>query len=179
MLRAFAVGVTLLTVVSACDVAQVETPDPAAIPSGAPVAQGEEATGPITVLGSGETFDLGWRYVIYESAEGWCTQLEMSGVAATGCGDPLPAEGEHIGGVSVGGPIGDGITTAEGIVSEEIVTVWLIDEQAGRLPATLMPLDEAGLEGQAFVGFMPPDGTLTHIQAVALSGEILATYEVP
>ena len=42
-----------------------------------------------------------------------------------------------------------------------------------------MPLDEAGLEGQAFVGFMPAEATPTHIQAVALSGEILATYEVP
>ena len=59
------------------------------------------------------------------------------------------------------------------------MTVWIIDEQLGRIPATLMPLDEAGLTGQAFVGFMPPDGTATHIQAVALSGEILATYELP
>jgi len=179
-LRAIAVGATLLAAGSACTVAVVETPDPAAVASGEPVAIGADATGPVSELGSGQAFDLDWRYVIYESAEGWCTELQMVEVNSTSCGaDPLPPEGEHMGAAGAHAPLENGVTPVDGIVSDEIVTVFIIDEQVGRVPATLMPLDDAGLEGQAFVGFMPPDGTPTHIQAVALSGEILATYELP
>ena len=177
-----AIGAILLLALAACTVTSVEEePDPAAIPSGELVAQGAEATGPLTVVGSGRAvgLNLGWRFAVYESADGLCTQLEMAQVTTAGCGNPLPAEGEHIGGVSVDGVGEGGITVVDGIVSDEVVTVWIVDEQQGRVPATLMPLDEAGLEGQAFVGFMPADGTATHLQAVALSGEILQTYELP
>jgi hypothetical protein len=171
---------TLLVVLVACTVAQGETPDPAAIASGDPVAKGGEPTGPVTELGSGEAFDLAWRYVIYESDDGWCTELQMTEVISTGCGpDLLPAEGEHIGSAGALPPLENGATPVEGVVTNDIVTVMIIDEERGRLPATLMPLDEAGLEGKAFLGFMPADGTPTHIQAVALSGEILQTYELP
>ena len=179
-LRTIAGGATLLAAGSACTVAEVETPDPAAIPSGEPVAIGAEATGPVTELGTGQAFDLGWRYVIYESADGWCTELQMTEVTGTGCGsDLLPPEGEHLSAVGALDPLENGVTPVEGVVSNEIVTVFIIDQQRGRLPATLMPLDEAGLTGQAFIGFMPADGTPTHVQAVAMSGEILATYEMP
>jgi hypothetical protein len=64
-------------------------------------------------------------------------------------------------------------------VTGEIVTVSLIAEDGRRMPATLMPLEPAGLEGQAFVAFVPPDITITHLQALVLSGEILQTYELP
>jgi hypothetical protein len=179
-LRAFAVGAIVLAIMSACSVADVETPDPAAFLSGEPVAIGGEPTGPVTELGSGEESDLGWRYVIYESADGWCTELQMVEVTSTGCGpDPELPEGEHLGGVGALEPLENGATPVEGVVSDEIVTVFIIDERVGRLPAQLMPRAEAGLGGQAFIGFMPGDGTPTHVQAVALSGEILATYELP
>ena len=179
-LRTIAVGTTLLAAGSACTVAEVETPDPAAIPSGEPVAIGAEATGPVTELGSGQAFDLGWRYVIYESAEGWCTELQMAEISSIGCGaDLLPPEGEHIGAAGALEPLENGVTPVEGIVSNEIVSVWIIDQQLGRILAPLMPLEEAGLEGQAFLGFMPAEATPTHIQALAISGEILETHELP
>jgi hypothetical protein len=179
-LRLLGVGAILFVIASACDVASVETPDPAAIPSGEPVAIGGEATGPVTELGTGQAFDLGWRYVIYESAEGWCTELQLVEVTTTGCGPSLvPEDGAHFGSVSADDPLENGVTPVYGIVSDEIFTVWIIDESAGRIPATLTPLDEAGLEGQAFIGFMPADGTPTHVQALARSGEVLETYEVP
>ena len=175
-----AVGATMLAAASACTVVHVESPDPAAVPSGEPVAIGAEATGPVTELGSGQAFEMGWRYVIYESAEGWCTELQMAERNSTGCGsDLVPPEGEHLSAPGAVARLEGGVTPVEGVVSEEIVTVWIIDEKAGRIPATLMPLDEAGLEGQVFVGFMPPEGTPTHIQAVAINGEILATQELP
>jgi len=179
-LRAFGAGVIALATVSACDVAQVETQEPEVDLSGEPTAIGGEPTGPVTALGSGVAFDQDWRYVIYESADGWCTELQMEEVTSTGCGpDAAPAEGEHLGSAGALEPLENGATPVEGVVSDEVVTVWIVDELVGRVPATLMPREDAGLTGQAFVGFMPPDGTPTHIQAVAISGEILATFELP
>jgi hypothetical protein len=180
-LRSIAVGAAVVGLVSACSpTTVVVSPDPAAIPSGEPTAQGVDATGPIAVVGSGSVADRGWRMVVYESADGVCTQLELAEVSRAGCGDLLPAEGDAIGGVSVDEPLEGGITPIYGTVTDEIFTVWIINEQTGgRLPATLMPLDDAGLEGQAFIGFLPSDATATHIQALARSGEILQTVELP
>jgi hypothetical protein len=180
-LRPIVAGLAVAVIGSACTVATVETPDPAAVPSGEPVAIGESATGPVTLVGDGQAIDLGWRSVIYESADGWCLELQLVEVTSTGCGpDPLPPDGDAFGSVSVGEPLSNGVTPVEGIVSPEIFTVFLVDaETLERQPAPLYPLEEAGLEGQAFVGFMPADGTVTHIQALAPSGEILQTYEVP
>jgi hypothetical protein len=142
---------------------------------------GAEATGPVTDLGSGQVLDLDWRYVIYESAEGWCTELQMVEVTSTSCGpDLLPPEGVHIASAGALQPLGNGVTPVAGIVSEEIHTVSVVDTgDVRRLPGVLMPLDEAGLEGQAFVAFMPADMTPTHIQALLRSGEIVQTYELP
>jgi hypothetical protein len=179
-LRLFGAGIVGLAALTACTVAEVETPDPEAFLSGDPVAIGADPTGPVTELDSGQAFDLDWRYVTYESADGWCTELQMAEVTSTGCGpDRELPEGEHLAGVGVMDALESGVTPVDGIVSDEIVTVFIIDQQQGRVPATLMPLEEAGLSGQAFIGFMPSDGTVTHVQAVALSGEILGTYEVP
>jgi hypothetical protein len=180
-LRAVAIVAALLVALTACDVASVETPDPAAVPSGEPVAIGAEATGPVTLLGEGQASGLGWRYVMYESADGSCTELQLVEVTTTGCGpDLLPPEGDAFGTVNVGDPLANGVIPVDGIVSDEIFTVWVIEEQTGnRIPAPLFPLDDAGLEGQAFLGFVPDGMTPTHIQALARSGEILQTYEVP
>jgi hypothetical protein len=116
--------------------------------------------------------------VIYESADGTCTELQLAQSTSTACGDPFPSQGEHLGGVSVQ-TLENGVTAVDGIASDDIFTVWIVDVRVGHVPATLMPLEEAGLEGQAFVGFVPAEASPTHIQAVARSGEILQTYEVP
>jgi hypothetical protein len=188
VLRAFrplVAGTAALVAVSACTPTTVVTsPDPAAVPSGEPTAHGPEATGPITVVGSGaageQGSEQGWRYVIYESADGLCTQLELAEVITTGCGDPLPAEGAAMGAVTVDQALESGITPVHGIASDEIFTVWIIDEQTGlRFPATLMPLDDAGLEGQAFLGMLPAELTPTHVQALARNGDVLQTVELP
>lgn len=78
----------------------------------------------------------------------------------------------------------DGYTEAqvvEGIVTRETATVWLIgDDGAYRIPAVLIPIDEAGMEGaQAYVGFAQAGVDLTHLMAVKLNGEILETRELP
>jgi hypothetical protein len=179
-LRPIVAGIAVALFGSACTVATVETPDPGAVPSGEPTAHGPAASGPVTVVGSSVAEGLGWRLVVYESADGLCEQLELAEVITTGCGDLLPADDDAIGSVTVEDPLGNGVTPVHGIVTDEIFTVWIIDQESGgRLPATLMPLGDAGLDGQAFAGFLPAGAKVTHIQALARSGEILQTYEVP
>ena len=174
MLLAGAGGCGLTTVGTA------EAPDPGMIPSGPPSPAAEEATGPVVEVGSGRVADIGWRYVVYESASGVCTQFETVEVTSTGCGALLPEEGRAFGGVGQLESQPGGIRPIEGIVTSEIFTVWLIDESSGaRLPAILMPLEEAGLDAQAFVGFPPEGMTVTHLQALRMNGEILETYELP
>jgi hypothetical protein len=174
-------GIALAVTVAGCGFTEVvtpEPPDPAAIPSGPIEAHGEEPTGPIVEVGSGQLQGIGWRYVVYPAEEGWCTQLETPSVVTSACGDPVPAGDQAFG--SVGHGDGEGDTTAvDGIVSADTATVWLIGEGGRRSPATLMSLEEAGLEAQAFVGFAPPGVTLTHLQAVAWNGRVLETYELP
>jgi hypothetical protein len=173
-------GVTALALALAgCTVTRVETPDPAAVPSGPLEGTVSDATGPVVELGSGTIAGLGWRYSIYPSEDGLCTQLETVEVTAGGCGDLLPAEGKAFGGVGRGQAFANGVIAVEGIVSDETVTVSLTNESGFRLPAQHFPLDEAGLEGQAFLAFVPPDVVITHVQAIARSGEVLETYELP
>ena len=170
------------TLLAACSIASVETPDPAAIPSGSLVPLGgEEATGPITELGTGGEADgHGWRYSIFPSGDSWCTQLEMAGVASTGCGDLLPIGDAAFGSVGVSSTEPGDVQVVEGVASEDTFTVWVIEnESQRRFPATLMPLDPAGLDGVAFVFVAPPDFDPTHVQAMASSGEVLETYELP
>jgi hypothetical protein len=177
--RGVAATALTLAALTGCGVMQVETPDPAAVPDGPLEAHGAEATGPVVELGSGVSAGLGWRYAIYPSDDGWCTQLEMVDLAVAGCGDILPVGDDAFGNVGQGDPLANGVTPIEGIVTAETVTVWLLADDGRRAPATLMPLDEAGLDGGAFLAFVPPDVTLTHLLAVALNGEVLDTYELP
>lgn len=159
-----------------CTVTPAPSVDPAAVPSSSLVARGEEpARGPIVELGSGTTQGIGWRYSIYESAIGWCRQLETASATNVGCGDPLPEGDVAFGGIgsSDDGPV-------EGIVSEEVATVWLVDgRNNARIPARMLSLEPAGLPGSAFVGFASEELEVSHLQAVALSGEILQTFELP
>ena len=168
----------LLAGLVGCSVASVETPDPAAIPTGSLEAHGPAATGPIVELGSDVTLEHGWRYSVYPSDDGWCTQLETGLATTTGCGEILPEEGRAFGSVGSNDPAPDAVTIVEGMTTAETATVWLIAE-AGRVPATLMSLEPAGLDGQGFVGFAPPGVAVTHVMAVAINGEVLETYELP
>jgi hypothetical protein len=172
------VAVLVAVAIAGCNLASSETPDPAAIPDGPLEAQAAEATGPIVELGSNVMEGRGWRYAIYPSDDGWCVQLETTSVTAGECGDLLPAEGDVFGAVRSDTDLGGGITSIDGIVSDAVTTVWLILEGGGRAPAQMLSLEDAELGGLAFVRLVPQDVVVTHLQAVALSGEILETVEV-
>ena len=173
-MRALAGILALAVGLLGCDLVAVDTPDPAAIPSGSIEPEGGVATGPAVEVGSGMISGIGWRYVVFPSEDGWCTQLETVAVTSTGCGDVLPKEGRAFGVVSHSERIVDGIVT------DETATVWLVADGVSRIvPAMLMSLEAAGLEGQAFVGIAPVDANITHLQAYKLNGEVLETYELP
>ena len=179
-MRARAIPLVMaITLLAGCQAAEVEatptpTPDPAAVPSGSPQAVGATATGPIVELGSGVLSGLGWRYLAYPSDSGWCTQLETAAAIQTDCSGVDPDEGSAFGAVSENGRV------IHGIATPDAATVWLVVGNTPTVPAFLMPLSEAGLEGGvAFVGIVPTGTEVTHVMAVRLNGEVLGTYELP
>jgi hypothetical protein len=169
----------LVIALAGCNGAPAETPDPAAIPDGPLEARDVEATGPIVELGANVMEGIGWRYAIFPSELGWCTQLETVTGATVRCGAVEPAGDESFVRYEAGVEVRDGVTAIEGIVGDDVATVWLTLAGGARAPALLMPLEEADLAGQAFLRLVPPDVVVTHLQAVALSGEILETIELP
>jgi hypothetical protein len=66
------------------------------------------------------------------------------------------------------------------MVTPDATTVWLVVNNTPTVPAILMPLSEAGLDGDvAFVGIAPTGAEVTHVMAVRLNGEVLGTEELP
>jgi hypothetical protein len=173
-------SLAVAVLLASCSVVSTETPDPAAIPSSSLAAIDREATGSVIELGSSNAEGIGWRYSVYPAGDEWCTQLELANGASSVCGDLLPPEAAAFGPVSVTDVGPDERQVIDGVVSAETFTVWLIENDSQRrFPATLMPLDPAGLDGVAFLGIAPEEMTVTHIQAMARSGEVLETYELP
>ena len=170
-----AVAVVLL---AGCRGTEVEatptpTPDPAAIPSGSPEARGAAATGPILELGSGVLSGLGWRYLAYPSDLGWCTQLETAAGSEADCSGVAPDDESAFGHVSENGRV------IHGIATPDAATVWLVVGNTPAIPAVLMPLSEAGIDGgTAFVAIVPTGTEVTHVMAVRLNGEVLGTREL-
>lgn len=184
MRRMRAAGALVALLLAGCSTATVETPvalDPAAIPSGPIEATGEEAAGPVVELGAGQIREIGrgWRYSVYPTADGWCTQLESAGTTSAGCGPvPTTSEEEPLAGVGRTELPDGGAFAIQGVASEEVATVWVVLDAGVRIPAALMSLEPAGLPGQAFLAIIPADRGVTHLQAVALNGEVLDTMEM-
>jgi hypothetical protein len=169
-----AVATVLLAGCQAPPVEETATPDPAAIPSGSPRAIGATATGPIAELGSGVMAGLGWRLLAYPTDTGWCTQLETAASTLTDCTGVVTDGESAFGSVSRDGRV------VRGIVTPDATTVWLVVNDTPTVPAVLMPLSDAGLEGDvAFVGIAPTGAEVTHVMAVKFNGEVLGTHELP
>ena len=167
----------LAFVLAGCALVREVDRDPAAIPAGPLEALGGEATGPVIELGSGRTFGVGWRYSIYESEEGWCTQLETVTVTSSSCG-PLAPVDSVFGGVGFGGT-SDGPAPLEGIVSPEVAEVWIETSTGEQIETRLMSLAEAELDGNAFVGFAPENVTVRSVAAVDADGQVLEVWDAP
>ena len=177
MIRAF-LAVLSGMLLSGCWIASVDRPDPAAIPTGPPTAMGPEARGPVIVVGTGRSEGVGWRYSIYESADGACNQLELVDVASTGCGELLPPVGGAFGSVGTSGATGTAVRYVEGIVSSEVAELFVEMANGERQLVALMSLEPAGYEGQAFVAFIPQGATPDRLVAQDVGGRSLGTYEI-
>jgi hypothetical protein len=180
--RAFGLTVVLAMALAACAATPAGPTDLAASPTPTDPflrPHGDDATGPVEELGSGTAFDTDWRLGIYPTADGWCTQLSVVGLLGARCGDLEPEPDAVFRSVATQTSEATGATVVDGIVSEQTATVWLVAANQQRVPAVLVSLGDQGVEGQAFVGLMPPGLEATHLQAVALNGAILETIELP
>lgn len=174
-------GASLL--LASCSIVRVEgRPDPAEIPAGPLEALGPAAVGPVVELGSGRTAGVGWRSSAYESDAGTCTQLELAATTSTTCGDigGWFRDGP-IGSVGRGGPdpSGDLAMAVEGVVTSEVVQVWIVTDTGRRIPTSLLSMAAAGHDAQAFVGFVPAGVTATSVVATDDGGKALGTSELP
>jgi hypothetical protein len=176
--RRLAPALALVAIVAGCGLTQVVEPKPGAIPAGPPEAMGGEPTGPVIPIGSGQAQGIGWRYSVYQSADGFCTQLETGSFAGAGCGPGLPDGDTVFGGISSGSGDPNGPTIVDGLVGDEVVEVVLQLEGGDREPAVLMSLHRAGLEGSAFVGFAPPGATVESVAALDAQGNVLEAMDV-
>lgn len=148
------------------------------IPDDPPTAMGEPATGPIIVLGSGMADGHGWRYSAYESAMGWCTQIEMPSSGGGGCGGDLElGEGENLT-LSGSGSGSEGPAHWEGLVSSEAEAVWLETSGGERYSAVLLDLARAGLPDQLFLVFAPAGSDPGRLVATGPDGVTLADVDV-
>lgn len=155
------------------------TPTPTTTPSGDPFErpQGDPATGAVVAIGEGTVFDTGWRYAMYPTEDGWCAQIDVDDAIDSRCDDVLPGEGEVLGSVGVRTADSSGATVVDVMATTEVATVWLVSGPTARIPATGMPPPD-GVEGQAWVGVMPEDAPVTHVQAVGFNGQVLDTVDL-
>jgi hypothetical protein len=176
MMRAFlaVLGGLLL---SGCWIASVDQPDPAAIPTGPPTAMGPPAQGPVIVVGTGRSEGFGWRYSLYESTRGTCTQLELVDFASTGGGDLPPTDGGAFGSVGTS-EAGTSARYVEGIVGSDVADLFVEMANGERQLVALMSLEPAGYEEQAFVAFMPQGATPDHLVAEDADGMPLGTFDI-
>ncbi len=174
----------LVLALGGCAIVQVDgQPDPAAIPTGPLHATGGDAVGPVTEVGRGRTLGVGWRYAVYDTADGLCTQLELANLTSAGCSaGPLLPDDSAFGMVGSSGDVGgasESPSPVDGIVSSEVAAVWIMTGSGARLATTLMPLAGAGHDAKAFVGFVPAGARAVGVVASDAAGEVLETYQLP
>jgi hypothetical protein len=168
-----------LLLLNACGLVQVARPDAGAIPAGQPeaMAGAPDPIGPVMEVGHGRSFGVGWRAVAYESADGVCTQLELGdGLTGGACG-PLPG-GETVFGAIGSGQSNSGLTTVDGVVAGGVASVTVRIVDGGNVEATMMPLDPAGLDGAAFVGFAPAGSVVDSVIALDEDGDLIETFDL-
>jgi hypothetical protein len=168
----------IATILAACSLTRVSDADTAQIPGGPPevVPGNPEPIGPISEVGRGRTLGFGWRYLVYETAEGLCTQLETATGSGSACGSSPPTLADEFGGVSIGESTG-GPVTVDGMAGAGVAEVWVRLAGGERIPATLMPLALADLPGQAFIAFAPQGASVDSVVGLDADGKEIASME--
>jgi hypothetical protein len=180
MIRAILTGaaaIAALIGLSACGLVLVDQPDPGGIPAGQPQAMpgAPEPIGPVVEIGSGRSLGFGWRYTVYRTNDGVCSQLELGNGGGSGCG-ALPAAGQVFGMIGSGSSSG-GPTTVEGMVAADVASVEVRLVGGGEVEVALMSLEPAGLDGKAFIAIAPAGTEVEAIAALDDDGELIETFE--
>ena len=131
--------------------------------------------GPKIEIGRGESLGVAWRYVVYQSDMGVCTEVEVAAGTSSSCGGGPPgpdAAGSAIGLMGIGTASG-GPTTIEGFATDEVVEVWVDLQDGDRVSATLMALAPAGMNGRVWLAFVPEGRLLQRVVAIGADEGIL------
>lgn len=117
-----------------------------------PVGELPEPIGPVVEIGRGESLGVTWRYLVFESAMGFCTEIELAGgPGSASCGGDAPGPepaGSALGLMSVGSATGSP-TAIEGFATDEVEDVSIELQDGGRVQASLMPLRLRALAGRS------------------------------
>lgn len=173
----------IVFLLSSCFVARLdegENGEPR-IPEAPPDTIGGPPTGPVHILATGLTEELGWRYSVYPSAEGPCLQFEYDsgdgGGGSAGCGMLEEFPDEPFSGVGAGSSPPD-VGHIVGWVRSDVHEVWLRTVDGRTLDAELFDVDEAGLQAQAFLVLVPPGVHPSMLVAWDEDGDELGTADV-
>jgi len=139
-----------------------------------PAGNMPQPIGPKIEIGRGESLGVVWRYVVYQSDMGLCTEVELGSGTSSGCGGgpPGPEPGSAIGLMSIGSATG-APTTIEGFAADDVEEVWIELQDGDRVSATLMPLARAGMDGQVWLAFVPDGRRLQQVVAIGADGDVL------
>ena len=142
-----------------------------------PVGNMPQPIGPKIEIGRGESLGIAWRYVVYQSDVGPCTEVQLgSGGSNSSCGGAPPNPGQAGSSIALMG-IGTGTaspTTIEGFATDEVEEVWIELADGDRVPATLMALAPAGMDGQVWLAYVPEGRLLQQVVAIGPDGDVLA-----
>ena len=141
-----------------------------------PVIEGLERSGPTIELGRGTTMGVEWRYSVYPSNIGWCTQVDHEHGGGSACGGQLMVTGPL---TLTGGGAGSNIPNyVEGIASDDVAAVWAERADGERAPAILMSLAPARFEGQMVIAWFSPDEDWESLVALAADGTELGRQPI-
>jgi hypothetical protein len=142
-----------------------------------PVGNMPQPIGPKVEIGRGESLGIAWRYVVYQSDVGICTEVQLgSGGSSSSCGGAPPGQGQAGSAIALMG-ISSGTgspTTIEGFATDEVEEVWIELTDGDRVPATLMALAPAGVDGQVWLAYVPAGRLLQQVVAIGADGDVLA-----
>lgn len=144
----------------------------------APIEGMPAKAGPTIELGRGTTLGVDWRYAVYPSDIGWCTQIDHGpgGGGGSACGGQLiPAGPLTLTGAGSGTDMPNYV---EGIASDDVAAVWAETADGERAPAILMSLAPAGFEGQVVIAWLSPDDDWESVVALGADGTELGRESI-
>lgn len=142
---------------------------------GPPETIGADATGPLQVVAQGQHQGMAWRYSVYPSNDGWCTQLETGSGASVGCGADPPGDDAAIS--MIGWGMDGALTTLDAVVVPEAAQVVVRSADGRSIQADLFPVALDGADFQVALVFTQ-QAELESITVLDADGEVLERQDL-